>query len=984
MKNTAIFILILILGIVSSCSTKLNPVDYVDPFIGTSGHGHTYPGASLPFGMVQLSPDTRTVNWDACSGYHSSDNTILGFSHKHLSGTGAIDYGDIRLMPTQGPVYINPGPEENPPAGYRSSFSHENEKASAGYYQVLLDDYNINVELTSTPRTGFHKYTIINGGEVNLILDLKNDVGQNDVIASGLTIVSDREIAGYRNSRGWANNQKLFFIARFSKPFELVNIAKNDTFITDPDEAHGTNIKAVARFQCEKNEEILVKVALSSVSIDGALKNLEAENPNWDFKAVQQQAANTWNQALSSIQVTGSNEDDKTIFYTALYHSLLAPNVYSDIDNRYRGMDMEVHQADHPVFTVFSLWDTFRATHPLFTILDPGLVNDLVKTMLTKYDESGLLPVWELSACETGCMIGYHSIPVIADAIVKGIKDYDIQKAYEAMKKSAMQDHLGLEFYKKQGFIPVDKEHEGVSKTLEYAYDDWCIAKIAEALQKHDDYDYFIERAQFYKNVYDRSTGFMRGKKNGKFVEPFDPYEVSGDFTEANSWQYSFFAPQDVSGLINLMGGTDNFINNLDKLFSAGHDVSGREQPDISGMVGQYAHGNEPSHHMAYLYNYAGVPWKSQEIINTINSDLYTINRDGLCGNEDCGQMSSWYVFSALGFYPVTPGSVDYIIGTPRFEKATINLKNGNNFTISAKNISPDNFYIQSAMLNGNSLNRSFITHNEIMAGGFLEFDMGPAPNKEWANEKSSCPLSSINNERFVDVPVFLKSQKIFQGTTMVEIQKEEALSLYYTLDGSDPDKGSIKYSRPFILSAPAVIKAIHFDNKGNKSRIVEAEFYQIPEGRSITLENPHSHIYSAGGELALIDQQRGTTDFRSGAWQGWQGPDLIAIVDLGKRQTVNEIGLSCLQAQNIWIFLPTQVEFFVSDNGTDFRSVGVLENTIPSRKGDSFIHEFTNFFKGLKTRYIKVVATSIGKCPEWHKGAGGDAWIFADEIFIR
>ena len=961
-----------------------NPVDYVDPFIGTDGHGHTYPGASLPFGMVQLSPDTRIINWDACSGYHSSDNTIIGFSHTHLSGTGAIDYGDIRLMPTQGEVFLTSGEEETPGEGYRSRFDHATEKASPGFYAVKLEDYNIDVELTATPRTGMHKYIINNGGELNCILDLKNDVGANEVLESALTVVSENEIAGYRHSKGWANNQMLFFTAKFSKPFKAASIAENDELHQGITEATGTNLKSVISFDCEKGEEIIVKVALSSVSIDGAANNMASENPNWDFDAMHKKAHDTWNNSLSAIQVEGNNQEDKSVFYTALYHSLLAPNMYSDADMQYRGMDMEVHKASHPVYTVFSLWDTFRATHPLFTVLDPELANNLIKTMLTKYEQSGLLPVWELSACETGCMIGYHSIPVIADAFVKGIKDYDVELAFEAMKKSAMEDHLGLEHYKKQGFIPVDKEHEAVSKTLEYAYDDWCIAQIAKALNHEKDYKYFIERAQYYKNAYDASTGFMRGRKNGKFVEPFDPFEVSGDFTEANSWQYSYFAPQDISGLMKIMGGKEKFIENLDKLFTAENTVSGREQPDISGLVGQYAHGNEPSHHMAYLYNYAGVPWKTQEIVNTINSDLYTTQRDGLCGNEDCGQMSSWYVFSAMGFYPVTPGSVDYAIGTPRFAKTTINLKDGKTFVVEAKNISGENFYIQSAMLNGKELTRSYITHTEIMAGGTLVFEMGSTPNKDWAAAEKDWPRTAIEDPTFVPGPIFTQSEKIFQGTTTAEIQKLEEYSVRYTLDGSEPTLESKEYTAPFEINAPVLMKAVNIDANGNKSRVVEAQFFQIPEGRSITHKNAHSHVYTAGGEMALIDQQRGDEDFRCGAWQGWQGSDMDAVIDLGKKQRVNALTMSCLQAQEIWIMLPSQVEYLVSDNGKDFRSVGVVKHDNPARKGGSFIHEFTKKFKGLSTRYVQVKVTNFGQLPEWHKGAGGDAWIFADEITIK
>ena len=978
----AIKYLLIITVILSSCN-KADQSDlttFVDPFIGTDGHGHTYPGVSVPTGMVQLSPDTRTVNWDACSGYHNSDSTIIGFSHTHLSGTGAIDYGDILIMPTTGDPILQAGDEEDPTKGYRSSFNHNTEIAEPGYYSVLLDDYNIRVDLTTTERSGFHKYTFNNSGKSNIIIDLKHDLGANRILSSGIEIISNTEIEGWRQTQGWANNQNVFFVAQFSKPFINSGISLNDEVIPDINKADGENIKAFFTYDMNSGDEILIKVGISAVSIEGARENLNKENPEWDFNKIRKQAKEKWNTILKKIKIETNSIVDKRVFYTALYHSFLAPNLYNDVNGNYRGMDQKIHHSDRNIYTVFSLWDTFRATHPLFTILDPDFAGDLVHTMLTKYDESGLLPVWELGACETGCMIGYHSIPVIADAIIKGINDFDVKKAYMAMKKSAMEDHLGLEFYKAQGFIPIDKEHEAVSKTLEYAYDDWCIAQVALTLGYDDDYKYFINRSQFYKNIFDDETGFMRGKKNGQFVTPFDPAEVSGDYTEANAWQYSYFVPHDIEGLKTLVGGDKKFIESLDNLFSAEESISGRQQPDISGMIGQYAHGNEPSHHMAYLYNYAGAPYRTQEIINQIRQELYSDKRDGLCGNEDCGQMSSWYVFSALGFYPVTPGMDYYVIGTPMFENAEISVSDGNIFKIKAQNISAQNTYIQSIKLNGEPYRKLFIQHSDIMNGGSLVFIMGDEPNLDIATK----PISKIEDNTFVSVPVILYGDKIFKDRTTVTIELTNSIYTYYTLDGSTPDENTTKYISPILVDKSLELKAICIDKAGNKSMIISCNYTLIPQGLSMKLENAYSHIYTAGGELALIDRQRGDTDFRSGEWQGWQGIDLDAIVDLGSIKPINYLGISCLQDQDKWIFYPSSVEFMVSNDGISFSQIAIILNSEPTDNPGVSIQEFNKTFKNIKARYIHVLAKSQGECPAWHRGAGGKTWIFADEIIIN
>ncbi|MCF7885378.1 MAG: GH92 family glycosyl hydrolase, partial [Candidatus Marinimicrobia bacterium] len=660
------------------------PIDLVNPLIGTGGHGHTFPGATLPFGMVQLSPDTDTEGWDWCSGYHYSDSSIMGFSHTHLSGTGASDYGDILVMPTTGRVKLKPGSKDNPEKGYRSRFSHKKESATPGFYSVYLEDYDIDVELTVTKRAGFHKYNFPNTDRANIIFDLQHGIHDRTKEAY-VKLVNDQEIEGYRRSTGWAKDHCVYFIAKFSQKFEQYGIEENEKLRTNKKSAKGRNIKTFFRFTTRKNSPVLVKVGISHTSIEGARKNLDTEIPAWNFEKIRKNAKNNWTKALNKIDVKGGIGESREVFYTAFYHTMIAPNTFMDVDSQYIRMDDKIHKAEgFTNYTVFSLWDTFRALHPLLNILKPNKSRDMIKTMLKKYEHSGLLPVWELAANETNCMIGYHSIPVITDAYIKGIKDFDIDRAYKAMKTSAMQNDFGIKPYREYGYIPANLEHESVSKTLEYAYDDWCIAQMAKKMGKQEDYQYFIKRAQYYKNLFDNQTGFMRPKKRGKWSEPFNPNAVSGDYTEANAWQYSFFAPQDVSGMLELYGGKKKFCKKLDDLFSTSKQLTGKKQPDISGLIGQYAHGNEPSHHMAYLYSYADQEWKTQAMLRRIMTNFYTNEPEGLAGNEDCGQMSAWYIFSSMGFYPVCPGSDYYVLGTPLFKEAEIHLKNGRSINITA------------------------------------------------------------------------------------------------------------------------------------------------------------------------------------------------------------------------------------------------------------------------------------------------------------
>jgi len=963
-----------------SCNFNTEPANYVDPFIGTGGHGHTFPGVTVPFGMIQLSPDTRLEGWDGCSGYHYSDSIIYGFSHTHLSGTGVADYCDILFMPTSGKYYLNNGYKDDIENGYGSRFSKKTEKALPGFYAVELDDYNISVELTSTNRVGFHKYIFPKNKKAFVTLDLTH---RDEVLESSFKQINEYEIEGMRRSKSWAQDQYIYFVARFNQPIKKLNLAVNDTIFENISEAESKNIKAAFEFGDISNE-LLMKVGISAVSTDGARKNLDAEAPEWDFEEIKQKARAEWNKELSKIMVK-SNKENKTIFYSALYHTMIAPNTFMDVDGKYRGTDLKIHQADDFTnYTIFSLWDTYRATHPLYTIIDQKRTTDFIKTFINQYKNGGQLPVWELAANYTGCMIGYHSVPVIADAYVKGIRDFDITTAYVAMKHSAMQDHLGLKSYKKYGFIPAHSESESVSKTLEYSYDDWCIAQIASDLDKTEDYNYYMKRAQSYKNIFDPETGFMRPKTHGAWKYPFDPAEVDFNFTEANSWQYSFYTPQDISGLINLLDGKEKFINKLDELFSASKETTGRTQADITGLVGQYAHGNEPSHHMAYLYNYANQPWKTQKIVHQLMNEMYTVNPDGYSGNEDCGQMSAWYVLSAMGFYSVTPAADYYVIGSPNLSEAIINLENGKTFTFKANKLNKENIYIQSATLNGTPYQKSFINHNTIMDGGELIFKMGNQPNKDWGSQDENIPVSEITENLILPVPFSNAKRRSFTKEVNIELSSHyDDAKIYYTLDNSEPTLDSRSYESTININNTTTIK--YFAEKdGQKTETAELNLIKFPEGRDIKLNTRPHRQYTAGSDSALIDGIYGDNDFRTGSWQGYNGYDLDAIVDLGKESTIKYLSINFLQDINSWIFMPEYVEYFISNDGENFKSIGKVGNITPEDEWGSIITDFTLKMNPIKTRYIKVLGKSGIMCPEWHKGRGHELHIFTDEITIK
>ena len=699
MKFSKTVSLFIILSVIVSCQKKSDSIllNYVDPFIGTGAHGHTYPGATLPFAMVQLSPDTRLDTWDGCGGYHYSDSSIIGFSHTHLSGTGVSDYGDILFQPFTGDIQWKPGIRGQADSGYRSRFSHKNETASPGYYQVMLNDDSINVELTASERVGFHKYEYQTGEDAQLILDLTH---RDPLISADIKQISDTEIEGFRISKLWAGEQYVYFVAQFSQPIKSISWqqAEEKDFIGS---SPSGNQKAV--FDFGSISELKIKVALSAVSCEGARKNLNAEIPHWNFKKAQQQAEDIWYQQLSKIEIEGGTKAQKRNFYTAFYHSMLTPNLHSDVDGKYRGMDLKVHSdKTFTNYTVFSLWDTFRGLHPLLTITHPNETREFCNSLIHKAEQFGEIPMWELASNDTRCMIGYHGVSVLADAILKNIKNINIEKAYQVMLMSANVEKRGINFYNELGFVPYNRNSQAVSKTLEYAYNDWCIAQIAQKLNKTKDYEYYIARSQFYKNLYDKETGFMRPRNDKRvWEENFDPMRVGFSYTEGNSFQYSLFVPHDVEGLKKLIGGKQAFEQWLDKLFDTEINHELEEGTDVTGLIGNYAHGNEPSHHLAYLYNYTDSPWKTQDKTYQILNELYMDTPGGICGNEDCGQMSAWYVLSAMGFYSMCPGMNTYTLTSPLFDKVVIHLQDNKKFVINSKKTSKDAKYIESMQLNG-------------------------------------------------------------------------------------------------------------------------------------------------------------------------------------------------------------------------------------------------------------------------------------------
>lgn len=982
--------------------------EYVNPFIGTGGHGHTYPGATVPFGAVQLSPDTRPDgynDWDGCSGYHYSDSLIYGFSHTHLSGTGVADYCDILLMPVT--VDGSLQNEYKSDRKYASGFHHKNETATPGYYSVLLEEDSIYAELTTTARTGMHAYHFPSRAKRGILLDLTH----RDRLLEGsyIEIVSPTKIQGLRRSSSWARDQWVYFAIEFSEPFVRAGIVDssgsevhiNTAIRFDPGIVSGTALRSYFQFAQLNNKPVYIKCALSAVSCDGAWKNMEAENPGWDFQQVRKSANDLWEQALQKIIVQSPDNSKRSlqdpdnalvIFYTALYHCMLAPNIFEDVDGRYRGMDGKIHIAnDHTQYTVFSLWDTYRTLHPLLTLLEPDRTGDFINTMLSNYRESGRLPVWELAGNETNCMIGYHAVSVITDAALKGIQNFDKHLAMEAMLATANSTIFGIPAYVKNGFLESNEEPESVSKTLEYAYDDWCIAQYLSHIMQFEPVKPFSDHAheedvliwQYYTRGFNYvhlidSTGFSRPRFNGGWYAPFDPFEVNFNFTEANAWQYSLAYPQYLTQC-HLPGSGKNLRELLDALFEANAKTTGREQADITGLIGQYAHGNEPSHHVAYLYNYTDSPHKTQSTVHRICNEFYKNTPDGLIGNEDCGQMSAWYVMSALGIYPACPGSPEYTLSTPLFSDITLQLSKPLQITTDKDPSTAG--YIAGIAHNKNPLHTLTIAHSDLLKGGALHFNVSATPT-EFGAAMNTQDCTAMEKYMPLQAPVISAAERVFQNSTIITISGQAGTAIEYSLD----NKQFKPYSGSFHIDSTSSIFARSVDKAGNKiSPVSHAVYTHIPELLRVKYKSPYSQQYTAGGDLALVDGLRGGEDFRTGAWQGFQGEDMVIVVDLGEKRVIQQAGAGFLQDVRSWIWMPELVQISVSSNGKKFKSIATATHDIVSTDYDSkAIKSIQASFKPIEARYVQIRAVNFGPVPDWHPGNGGATWIFCDEVWVK
>lgn len=931
-----------------------NLYSLVNPFIGTGGHGHTFPGATAPFGFCQLSPDTRIDgSWDGCGGYHYSDSIIYGFSHTHLSGTGVSDYGDILVMPIVNEMALNN-------YQYQSPFYHKTEKADAGYYKVFLEKPKIEVELTTSRRCGFHQYTFPNNTNHYVVLDLKH---RDEVLESKMEQIDAHTIRGYRYSKAWAQNQKIFFEIQFEDEIENIIYeaapSPSPTMILRTDKS----LHAIIQLKKKNSNTVKIKVGLSGVDETGAHENLQNEIPHWDFYKTKKWVQDEWNKELSKIEVKEKNNaitDKSIIFYTSLYHCMIAPNIFNDVDGRYRGRDDKIHNTDgkFDYYTVFSLWDTYRALHPLLTIIDEKRTNDFINTFIKQYEQGGRLPVWEFSSNETDCMIGYHAVSVIWDAYNKGIRNYDVEKAFEAMKSIANENSPAINSYKKFAFVRAEDDAESVSKTLEFAYDDWCIAEMAKALGKEEDYKVFLHRSQNWVNVYDPSTGFMRARKNGTLMKPFSPYLVDNNYTEANSWQYSFSVPQDIHGLELISSRDFQFDQKLDSLFKARPKTEGREQSDITGLIGQYAHGNEPSHHIVYLYSYLSEYKKADALIDFICKEFYKNTPDGLIGNEDCGQMSAWYVFSAMGFYPLCPGKETYTTGNKQFEYCKVNHK-------------------------------TLIKNDSIFNG-----------DKGWFSENSNCELSHYklknNNNLFIKKyrcndtlqissiianPFIVEGQRIFKDSFLCEIQSAtSSATIFYKINNSPFNL----YTKAFQIKENSRISFFSVGKFNDSSAIQEATFTILPTDVKVQLNAKYSPTYHAGGPMGLVDGIYGKANWRAGDWQGYQGQDFEVIISFDKQKNIKELYANFLQDQRAWIFYPSMVLFEFSDDNVHWNKIG-SKNLEVTRDENCTIQKigFTmaDYKQNIQAKYIRVKAKNYGFLPSWHPGAGNPAYIFIDEI---
>ena len=958
MKKTLIYIL----SAFALINVNAQKSQLVNTLVGTDEHGHTYPGVVAPFGMVQLSPDTRLSGWDGCSGYHYSDNKIYGFSHTHLSGTGCEDLGDFLFTPT---VHSKDWQD------VRLDFKHSDEQAYAGYYKVKgFNKANIITELAATDRHGYQLYTYPKNDTMAVVINMKH---RYYTIDWNVEVKDKRTVCGYRASKAWSGYRPIYFAATFNKDI-------TDSYL---DKKTGTLYLYFGQTNKVGNT-LEVKTSISSVDKEGALKNLNSQSAS-SFAQAKKQSVALWDKALSVIDIEGGTKEQQRTFYTSLYHCMIAPNLYSDVDGRYRAMinnnrdynktiedgrpfDQIATANGYNRYTVFSLWDTYRALNPLLSLIRPDLCLNFEKTFLDYYKQTSELPMWELHAWETYCMIGIHGVSVLAEWINKGI-EVDNNLALEAMVSTANMNKIGLPYFNRDGYITAEREHEGVAKTVEFCYNMYCIAQTAKMLGKEDIYREYIQKAQYYKNLFNPQNKFIQPKENGRFLPNFDPKQIDINYTEGNGWHYTFYVPQDINTLVKLMGGNSGFENKLDECFNSTEKTTGREQQDVTGLIGQYAHGNEPSHHTAYLYNYIGKPYKTQKLVRQILTTLYSDKPDGVCGNDDCGQMAAWYVMSAMGIYAVSPVSGEYAIGSPLFDKVTINLQNGKKFVINSKQ-GKNTPYVKSIKLNNKEYTKSYISHKDIANGGTMTFTMSDQPDYNFASKPEDCPKAQITDNLINPVPYLeYEGTGNFVGKQDIKINYlDEDLKLYK--------------SENITLEGTQEVNVSNIHN-GKISKNVSASFYKIPEGRNIQMLSSYSPQYTAGGDFALIDQKMGTDNWRLGCWQGYWGNDVEAVVDLGKQTKLTYCGGHFVQDERAWIFMPLRVEYYVSDDGKNFTLFETVENTVsPQQTG--IITKTFEVSKPINARYVKMKAINRKTNPKGHISEGEKSWLFIDEIIMK
>lgn len=948
--------------------THPNPSQYVNTFVGTGGHGHTFPGPVLPFGMVQVGPDTRYEGWDGCGGYHYSDSVIYGFSHTHLSGTGIPDYSDVLLVPQQGKLNTIPGYKKA--GGFGSAFKHSKETALPGYYHVELEN-GITADLTATLRCALHRYRFSSPkGKRYIIIDL----GYRDrVLEVAATKTSSTSVSGRRISEAWAAHQHLHFALETSIPFTKTK------WIQDKEEG---NYLFVMEFP-EGVKEISVRVGISGTDEEGAASNLKAELTNFDFDVVRARATLAWDTELGKIQVKSAQKDVLTNFYTALYHTCVHPSLWTDADGRYRDYNDQIQTASGSLYSVFSLWDTYRGANPLYTITQPQKVTDFVESFYQQYKNTGLLPVWTLSNNETNCMIGYHSVSVITDAYLKGIPLKDPEGLLEAMVASSTADQFGKKQYEEIGFISANTIAESVSRTLEYAYDDWCISKFAEKLGKTEIAKKYQVRSANWMNLIHPETRFFQPRKDGIFLPFFKPNEVNHHFTEANGWQYSLAAPQHIQALIDMHGGNEGMVNFLDTLFLGSSSMSGREQADITGLIGQYAHGNEPSHHMAYTYNYCRAPEKTQFFVDSILKTFYTNTPDGLSGNEDCGQMSAWYVLSSMGFYPVAPGSPTYTIGRPMMDHVLIHGEKAD-FEIKVLNNSAANKFVQSISWNGKAYQKLFITHQMIVDGGVLEITMGAKPNKQVANYELD--LRNEVSPGFVPVPFFTTNQTMFE-TNMelgIDVLFFEKGKIYYSFDGVKFQPFYKQGGKNIRLGETTEVYAKVIREDGSESKVIKTLLTKYVRDKKITLSTEYANQYSGGGPQALVDGQEGNEEYRGTEWQGTFGKNVQGLIELNETREISMIKFSYLQDQKSWIFPPKSVSIEISTDGVNFKKLGKVPGGTVKKDEGPKTGEVSFEIAPTTCKFIRFSVENYGPCPDWHLGKGNQTWLFLDEITVK